>query len=196
MKRFNGLATFGVVAVLGLGAAVTEASAYSISGGAYTAGGPGIRLTFAAGHVFTCPASYSGTATGADTTSITPAGSGACGYLGLPASAMHSGAWELKVIAGPDGSGYYEGELTIPAGTTTTAFVPMLGCTGSFSGTQVFRHGFSGTSIRLRNVGTDATLEMNLNGIAYSATGTCFPSGTGGNYLTFGVVTLPGVTIS
>lgn len=195
MTRFNRLVTVGI-AVLGMGVGAAEASAYSISGGAYTGTGAGSRLTFAAGHVFTCPSSYSGTATGADATSITPSIGTACGYLGLPASALHSGAWNLKVIAGPDGSGYYEGELTIPAGGTTTAFVPMLGCTGSFSGPQVFRHGFSGTVIRLKNVGTDATLEMNLNGITYSATGTCFPSGTGGGYATLGVVTLTGVTIS
>jgi hypothetical protein len=196
MKRFNGLATVGVVAVLGAGIGAAEASAYSISGGPYTGTGPGSRLTFSAGHVFTCPSVYSGVATGADTTSITPAIGPSCGYLGLPAAGAHSGAWSLKVVAGPDGGGYYDGELSIPPGATTTASVPMLGCTGSFSGPQLFRHGFGGTVIRLRNVGADATLEMNLNGITYSATGTCFSSGTGGNYATLSVVTLPGVTIS
>lgn len=196
MKRFSRLATVGVVAALGVGFGAAGASAYSISGGGYTGARAG-TITFASSFSFVCAAaSYSGAATGADTTSLTPSFGPSCPFYGFPGAAFQSGAWDLKVVAGPDGSGYYDGELTIPTGTTTSAFSPTPGCSGAFSGPQSFRHGFSGTVIRMKNVAGGATLEMNLNGITHSATGTCFSSGSGGAYSTNGAVTFPGVTVS
>lgn len=200
MKRFSRLATVGAVAVLGVGAGAGAASAYSISGGAYTGTATANHTsTFGGAYTFDCPSSdvsYSGTATGADTTSFTPDFGFSCDFFGFPAMATQSGAWSLKVVAGPDMNGYYDGELAIPVGTATTNESPLPGCEATFSGPQAFRHGFSSTVIRMKNVGGDVTLEMDLNGIAYSAAGPCFGSGSGGVYSTNGVVTLPGVVIS
>jgi hypothetical protein len=198
MKRFSRLATAGVVAVLGIGAAgAATASAYSISGGAYTGSATADHTsTFGGAYVFECPSSYFGTATGADTTSFTPDFGFGCNFFGYPAVATQSGAWNLKVVAGPDMNGYYDGELTVPVGTTTTNESPLPGCSAAFSGPQAFRHGFSSTVIRMKNVGGGVTLEMDLNGIVYTATGPCFTSGSGGLYSTNGIVSIPGISIS
>jgi hypothetical protein len=202
MKLFSRLATAGVVAVLGVGAGAATASAYSISGGAYTGSATADHTsTFGGAYMFECPAAlttYSGTATGADTTSFTPyfGGTGNCNFFGLSASVTQSGPWNLKVVAGPDMNGYYDGELAIPAGTSTTEEEPLSGCSATISGPQAFRNGFSSTTIRMKNVGGDVTLEMDLNGIVYTATGTCFPSGSGGLYSTNGIVSIPGISIS
>ncbi len=100
MKRFSRLATAGVVAVLAIGAGAATASAYSISGGAYTGSATADHTsTFASLYTIGCAASgitYSGTATGADTTSFTPDfGMGGCNLFGYPAIVTQSGAWNL-----------------------------------------------------------------------------------------------------
>lgn len=203
MKRFSRWAVAGVVAVLGAGVGATSVSAYSISGGAYVGAalGGGPSWVFDGAYTAGCPASgaaYSGTATGAASTSFTPyyGGAGGCDFYGLPATAGQSGSVSLEVISGPDINGYYYGELTIPSGTSTVVDIMGAYCTATISGPQTFRHGISSTVIRMANVGSDATLEMDLNGIAYTATGPCFPAGTGGMHSTNGVIVLPGVTIS
>lgn len=202
MNRFSRLATVGAVVAVGIGAGATTAGAYSISGGAYVGSATATHAwTFGGVYTTTCPAfvtTYAGNATGAGTTSFTPdfGGAGACDLFGYSSSVTQVGSWNLEVISGPDGSGFYYGELTVPAGTSTMADTPIAGCAATVSGPQTFRHGISSTVIRMANVTGGISLEMDLNGIAYGASGTCFTPGTGGMYSTNGVVDIPGVTIS
>ncbi|MBF6620872.1 MAG: hypothetical protein ITG02_11665 [Patulibacter sp.] len=201
MKQLSSLVAAGAGAVLALGIGAAGASAYSISGGAYTGTATVDHTwTYGGSTVVICPTSgttYSGTATGADTTTFTPGfgGAGSCEFFGLPASVTQSGAWSLKVIAGPDGNGYYEGRLDIPVGTTTITDIPTGSCLATVGGAQAFQHPFSGTTILMRNAGPDLELVMSLSGITYTGSGLCFPPGLA-VYSTNGVVLLPGVTIS
>lgn len=150
-------------------------------------------MTGAGAYTIDCPAAdatFSGSATGADTTSFTPAYGSNCNFFGLPVSVAQSGTWSLRVTGGPS-SGWYTGEVTIPAGTVTTINNPLYGCTQTVSGAQTFTHGVGGNVIRFRNVtfspplsGTGIELEATVNNIAYMASGCPFSSGTDGTYST------------
>lgn len=190
----------GAVAMIGLGVGAAGASAYSISGGSYV-GTLTTNPTWTIGGAYTidCPAAdvtFSGDATGADTTSFTPAYGVNCNYWGLPANVAQSGTWSLRVIGGPDVAGWYVGEVAIPAGSSTTISIPLAGCTQTVSGPQTYTHGAGGNVIRFRNVTGGVQLEASVNTIAYSASGCPFPSGTDGTYNSNGAVDIPGITVS
>lgn len=202
MAKMRGIATAGAIAVIGLGVGVPGASAYSISGGAYTAT-PTVdhSMTVAGAYTVTCPAAqtaFSGVATGADSTAFTPSygSTGACNVFGYPVTILQSGTWIFKVTSGPDASGFYGAEVQIPFGTTTTISVPIAGCTTTTTGSQTFQNGIGGNVVRVRNTSSGAQIEASVNGIAYSASGCPFSSGSDGVYSTVGVVDVPGVTIS
>lgn len=199
MSRIQKLAIAGTVAAIGCGVGAATASAYSISGGAYVGTATG-NHTYTNGGVYTisCPSvdtSFSGTATGADITSFTPAYGSSCSFFGMPVTVTQSGTWSLRVIGGPVG-GWYVGEVQIPSGTSTTISQPLAGCTQVVSGAQTFTHGVGGNVIRLRNVTGGVELEASVNGIAYAASGCPFFSGVDGTYNTNGPVDVPGITIS
>lgn len=202
MKLFTKLATTTAVAVLAVGGGASVASAYSISGGAYV-GVPQADNQFSVGgaHTYTCPAgltTFTGTATGSDTTTFTPyyGGTDDCDWFGFGVTVTQSGAWDLKVVGGPVG-GWYTGELTIPAGTTTTTDVFWGGCLFEVAGPQSFRHGVGGTIIRLRNTSTGVDLEASVADISHTTLRGCpHASGPDGSYTTNGPVSIPGITIS
>lgn len=190
MKRFGRITT-AAAAVVALSAAggATSASAYSISGGAYT--GVGAHHTFSVGggaYTFSCSSSsFPGTATGADTTSFTPSYSG-CTHLGFPLLVSQSGTWDLKVT-GSSGL-VYSGALEIPAGTSTTMSIPLMGCTFVVAGPQTFG------GVSMINYATGVNLSAAASSIAYTATGCPFGSGTDGTYNSNGDVVIPGITVS
>lgn len=201
MNLIQKMATAGAVAVMGLGLGAASASAYAISGGAYTGTATNAHTFTVAGfYTITCPASgttFSGTATGSDTTSFTPSYGAplSCTFFGLPASVTQSGQWQIKVTSGPV-SGAYTGEVVIPSGTTTTIEVPAANCTVTVTGGtlgQTFAN--AGTA---RNVTpTGVQLSASVSGIAYTASAGCpFTSGSTGVYNTNGNVDIPGITVS
>lgn len=203
MTMFKKLATAGTVALIGFGAGAAGASAYAISGGAYTATATNDH-TFTVGGAYTssCPAAltmFSGTATGSASTGFTPfyGGTGDCESFGFATTNTQSGSWTFTVTSGPDGAGWYSGEVTIPFGTTTTLSIPIVGCTVTTTGPQTFQHGVNGNVFRVRNTTpTGLQVEATVNNIAYSGSGCPFSSGTDGAYSTNGVVDVPGITIS
>lgn len=136
-----------------------------------------------------------GTATGSATSSFVPS-LGDCNWFGYPAEYTFSGAWDLTVTSGPDGSGSYYARVDIPAGSTVTADVPIVGCAVANSGPQSFASGSNGNVIRLRSVVGGVEAEATVFGIVHTSTGCPFSSGSDGSYSTNGVVTFPGVTIS
>lgn len=145
-----------------------------------------------------CPAAdvtLAGSATGSDTTIFTPSYGTNCNLFGLQASVVQSGTWSLRIIGGSSG-GWYSGELTVPAGTSTAINVALMGCTQTVSGPQTFTDGVGGNSIRLRNVTGGVQLEAAVNNIAYAASGCPIFSGIDGTYNTNGPVDIPGVTVS
>lgn len=196
MKLINRLAATTALTALAVGGGTTVASAYSISGGAYSS-------TPAASHALAINGSYfyrcssvvfSGVATGADTTAFTPSATG-CTFMGFPTSVTYSGAWNLKVTGTSTPS--FTGELEIPAGATMTVSTPIMGCTFVIAGPQTFQHGVGGNVVSMANVGTGVHLTGAMNGIVYSVVPGCpFPSGTTGVYNTNGVTAIPGITIS
>lgn len=204
MSMITKMATAGAVAAMGLGLGAASASAYSITGGAYTGQATSTHsFTVAGAYTITCPSAqttFSGTATGSATTNFTPsygAGATVCSFFGLPASVTQSGTWGITVTGGPDASGWYTGSIHIPASSTTTINVPLAGCTVTVAGTQQFNHGANGNVGRARNITpTGVELEASVNGVAFTASGCPFASGTSGTYTTGGVVTIPGITIS
>lgn len=192
-------AVTAAVMVIAIGGGAAAASAYSISGGTYV-GVPSAGQTFTIGGAYSydCPASqasFLGTATGADTSSFTPA-YGACTFFGFPLTVLQSGTWSLRVIGGPDAGGYYDGELGIPSATVTTVQFPIGGCTITVSGPQTFTHGTGVNVIRMRNTGTGVELEASVSGIAHSDSGCAHPTGSDGVYDTNGPISIPGITIS
>jgi len=197
--KFRGIATAGAVAVVGLGVSAAGASGYSISGGSYV-GTSTSNPSWTNGGAYTidCPAAdatLSGIATGADATVFTPAYGSNCNFFGLPVTVAQSGTWSLRVVGGPS-AGWYTGELTIPAGTSTTVSMPLAGCTQVVSGPQVIANGVGGNIVRFRNVTGGVQLEAAVNNIAYSASGCPFASGTDGTYNSNGSVDIPGITVS
>jgi hypothetical protein len=191
MSMIKKMATAGAVAAMGLGLSAASASAYAISGGAYT-GTATANHTFTVGGAYQIEctsATFSGTATGAATTAFTPSYSG-CTFFGFPATVTQSGVWSITANSGPVG-GVYGGRVDIPAGTTTTIEVPIAGCTVTVTGAQ----GFAGAGSASNN-GSGVDLEASVTGIVYSASGCPFPSGTDGEYLTNGPVTIPGISVS
>lgn len=211
MGKFQKLAMAGTVAAFGLGMGAATVSAYSISGGAYTSERSGTHsFTVGGSYTYTCPtkagppitdgAIFSGTATGADSTDFTPSLSN-CKALGFPMNVVQSGTLNFKIHSGPDVSGYYTGEITIPATTTTTTSIPIMGCTWTVTGPQVFQHGGNGglDVVKAKNwtSGTGIDLEAVVSGVTYVKSGTCpFSSGSNGVYSTGGVTKIPGITIS
>lgn len=199
MTMFKKLATAGAVAVIGLGVSVASASAYAISGGSYVGtAASNHTYTNAGAYTIDCPAgdtTFSGTATGSDTTIFTPAYGSNCNFFGLQALVTQSGTWSLRVTGGPS-AGWYTGELTIPSGTSTSINIPLMGCTQVVSGAQTFTHGVGGDVIRFRNVTAGVQLEASVNNIAYTASGCPIFSGTDGTYSTNGPVDIPGITVS
>lgn len=200
MKASTTIAATAAFALVSLGLASTGASAYSISGGSYV-GTATSDHSFTVGGFYTstCPmadTSFVGTATGADASSFILAYGSNCNFFGLPVAVTQSGAWEVEVTAGPDGLGWYTGEIHIASGATTTVEAPLMGCTGTITGSQVFQHGVNGNIIRARNVTpTGVQLEVAINGIAYAASGCPFPSGADGSFNTNGSVDVPGVAL-
>lgn len=205
MKLINKLAATAAMTMLAVGGGATVASAYSISGGAYT-GVTATNHTFAiaGAYGYTCQASvttFAGTATGADTAVFTPyyGGAGACDFFGMSVTVTQSGAWSLRVTSGPDANGWYTGELQIPSGTSTTVDWPLSGCVFDVAGPQGFQGGVNGDVIRMRNRGTGVELEADVNNIGYAVApgASCpFASNNDGVYSTNGSVTIPGITIS
>ena len=195
MKLFSKLVTTAAMAALAVGGGATAASAYSISGGAYTsATSSTVKLTLAGSYTYACSStSFSGVATGADTMTMTPA-FGGCSYYGFPWVITQSGAWKIKVTGGSAPN--FTGELEIPAGVTTTWTLPITGCTFVISGPQTLRHGVGGNAAVIRNMGTGAELSFHLNGIAFTATSCPYSSGTNGVLDSGGGISLPGITVS
>lgn len=204
MGMAKGIATVSSAAIVSLGLCAGVASAYAITGGSYTGSATATHsFTVASAFTLTCPAAqttFSGTATGSATTNFTPTyGGGAtvCTFFGLPTAVSQSGTWSLTVTGGPDGSGWYTGNLHIPATTVTTISTPLAGCVVTVAGTQQFSHGTGGNVVRGRNVTpTGVELQASVEGISYSASGCPFSSGSDGVYSTNGVVSVPGITIS
>lgn len=204
MKVLSKMAVTAATAAIAAGGGATVASAYSISGGAYT-GVTTVDHTFAiaAAYAYSCPAAlttFSGTATGAGATTFTPTygGPNDCNFYGMPVTVTQSGTWSLRVVAGPIG-GWYTGELQIPSGTSTAVDWPLSGCLFTVSGTQTFQDGVNGDVIRMRNTSTGVELEAVANNIAYTVApgASCpFASNNDGTYNTNGAVTIPGITIS
>lgn len=190
MQLISKLATAAAVATVAVGAGATAASAYSISGGAYTgASTVGPTFTFGGAYTHTCSAmSMSGSATGSDTTTFTPSFSG-CTFLGLSVPVSQSGAVSLKVT-GDDGFGTYYGELAVPAGVTTTLSNPVMGCTIVIAGPQTLG------GIEMLNTGTGVELSATVSGFAYTTSSCGFGSASNGVLRTNGPVVIPGITVS
>lgn len=207
MSMTSRLATAMAVAAVGLGLGATNASAYridGISGNPFVySGTAGAAHTYTTGEFFQleCPTkdtTFTGIADGAAMTVFTPSygGEEACSFLGYPATVEQTGTWELTVNAGPNGTAEYNGDITIPAGTSTTVTVPILGCSWTVSGPQTFAHGVNGNNLRADDYGGGVFLEAAVYGISYVAAGCPFLSGNDGQYRTNGVVTIPGIAIS
>lgn len=188
--------------VFGVGA--SGADALSISGGSYLGQATSVHTsTIAEFYTVECPAqdtTLSGFADDSDTTEFTAyyGGEDACNYFGFPVTTAVAGGWELKVLSGPDGSGYYYGSVTIPTGSTVTSSISIIGCTKVISGPQAFNHGAGRNLIRFRNVAspTGIEIEATSNGISYAAAGCPYSGGSDGAYSTNGVLSIPGVTVS
>lgn len=193
MSMITKMATAGAVAAMGLGLGAASASAYSISGGSYVGQATSAHtFTVAGAFTITCPAAsttFTGTATGAASTSFTPAYGGPCTFFGLPANVTQSGQWTITATSG--GPTTFGGDIHIPASSTTTIEVPSTGCTVTVTGTQ----NFSGAGTA-SNIAGGVSLSANVTGIAYTASGCPFGSGTSGQYRTNGSVTIPGITVS
>ena len=193
MKPFSKMVAFAAVTTLAVGGGATVASAYSVSGGSYSGTATGAHAFTVGGgaYTFSCSThSIAGSASGADTTSFTPAYSG-CSFFGFPLLVNQSGAWNLKVI-GNSGS-TFNGELEIPGGTSTSMSIPIMGCTFTVAGPQTF------TGVTMSNwaSGTGVNLRASISGIAYTAAGCPFSSGTDGTYSSgANPVTIPGLTVS
>jgi len=200
MSMIKKMATASAVAVMGLGLGAASASAYAITGGSYS-GTATNDHSFTVGGAYTivCPAAdttFTGSATGTDTTHFTPAYGSNCNFFGLPAQVTQSGTWSIKVNGGPT-SGFYTGLIHIPASSTTTIEVPLAGCTVTVTGTQQFQHGTGGNIGQARNVTpTGVQLQANVKGISYTASGCPFSSAADGEYNTNGFVDISGITIS
>lgn len=190
------IATAAAVAAMTLGLAASGASAYSVSGGAYTGTATNANtFTVAGAYTVNCSGmTISGTATGSATTDFVPAYSG-CTFFGFPATMVQSGVWSTRVISGPFG-GWYRSELSFTPGSFTTLSVPIVGCTVSVAGPQTFTDGVGGSIVREQNVAGGVDFEATLAGIAYTASGCPFGSGTDGVYETNGPVSIPGINIS
>lgn len=181
------VAAAGAAAICGVGAA--GASAFAISGGPYigTNTGP-VSFTFDSAYSFDCDTvTYDGNATGAASTSFTPAFDD-CSFFGLPATASQSGTWSAAVTSGPSG-GSYTGSLSIPNSSTTTLSVPLTGCTVTIDGPQSF-----GGSTTFTNTIPGVGIQITVAPISYTAVGCPFSSGSHGHYAA--IIDLPGVTVS
>lgn len=174
---------------LSCGVATAGASAYSISGGAYT-GTNSSLMTFSfdsGAYTFTCAtATFSGNATGAASTAMTPAFSN-CFFFGFAATVSQSGAWPVTIDYGPVGDDYV-GSVDIPTAVTTTLDVPVLGCTVTFDGMQSFP---GSTTLTDTSVGVDA--EIDITGLWYSTSGCPFSSGSSGTL--GGTLSVPGIAL-
>lgn len=189
-----------VSAGLLLGASAPGVSAYSVSGGTYT-GTATDDPTFTVGGFYeiTCPmawTTFAGTATGWPVTYFRPyyGGIGDCDFFGFPADVTQDGSWGLTVSAGPTGSGIYTGSLHLPAATTTTIEIPIVGCTVTITGTQHLAHGSGWNAVTAFNVWGGIAVAYGVDGVAYSASGCPFSSGSDGSVSATFVA--PGPTIS
>lgn len=200
----------GAVAVVGFGMGAAAVSAYSISGGSYTSDRSGANTFKFGGGLFglTCPitvggwsggAVMSGSATGVASTDFTPV-FGNCKFLGFPANLTQLGAWRVTIDSGPDLNGYYYGNFTILAATTTTVNVPIAACTVTVAGPQGFSHGGNGglDIVRGRNwtLGSGVDFEVAVHGISFTTSGSCPFSGASDSVYSTGVTAIPGITIS
>jgi hypothetical protein len=206
MSIIKKMATAGAVAVVGLGlGAASSSAAFSISGGAYV-GAPAAAasehsFTVAGAYTITCPKSsttFTGNATGAASTSFTPAyGSGTvCEFFGFPASVAQSGTWSVTAT-GKTGS-TYTGQIGIPSGSVTTINVPIASCTATVGGPQTFTHGSGGSTGTAVNVTGGVNLTAVANNVAIaSASGGCpFTTSDTAVYNTNGAVYIPGITVA
>jgi hypothetical protein len=187
---FRKITTAAAVALVGLGVGAAGASAYSISGGSYTATA-GAYNTFTVGGAYQheCSnVSFEGEATGAASTTFTPVLDG-CTFFGFPVFDQPSGPWTLTVTGGPVGN-VYGVSLDIPAGTTTTLENPLWGYTISISGPQTIPNAGS-----LTNEVGGAALSLSMSNIDYDVVGGPFGSGNDLSYETNGDLFLPGVTV-
>lgn len=198
MKILSKIAVTAAVAMAAVGGGAAAASAYSISGGTFS-GVAASGYTFSLGggaYTISCPTtSISGSATGTDTMTVTPAIDG-CTFFGFPFSVTQTGAWNVTVTGNVGGT--YTGELEIPAGVTTTTSSPFMGCTIVLAGPQTFRGSVNSNIVQLDNwgSGTGADLTLLANGFAYTATGCPFSSGADGNFDFAGPISIPGITVS
>lgn len=199
MKMVSRVATAGAVAAVSLGLGAASAAAYSVSGGSYVGQATADHTFTVAGmYTITCPAAgitFTGTATGAASSSFTPHWGSNCNFFGLPASVTQSGQWTETVTSGPIG-GVYGADFHIPSTATTTLEVPLAGCTVTITGTQSFSNGSGGTSTTTRNVAGGAEAGIRVEGLAYAASGCPFSSGTDGTYSSNGNISIPGITVS
>lgn len=196
MKLPLRIATAAATATLALGLGASGASAYAVSGGAYT-GTATAANTFTVAGTYTLACSgmtISGTATGSATTNFAPAYSG-CTFFGFPATMFQSGVWSTTVTSGPFG-GWFASDLTFTPASVTTLNVPIAGCTVTVAGPQTFPDGVGGNVVRERNVAGGVEFEATLSNIVYTASGCPFPSGSDGVYQTNGPVSIPGITIT
>lgn len=195
MKLFSKVAAVAAVTTLAVGGGATAASAYSISGGAYTSVPTSTpSLTVGGAYGFLCSAwSISGSATGAATSGFTSAVSG-CSFFGVPLTVAQSGNWNLEVTGG--GGSSYTGEVEIPAGSTMTWDGPLMGCTFTITGPQTFRHGVGANVVEMENVGAGVELTLYWENVVYAASGCPFGSGSDGILDSGGVIEIPGITIS
>lgn len=193
MKMMQKLATAGAVAAMGLGLGAASASAYAINGGAYVGTATAANtFTVAGAFTVTCPAAnttFTGTATGAATSSFVPSYGPGCTFFGQPATVTQSGPWSITATSG--GPTTFGGSINIPSGSTTTINVPSTGCTVVVSGNQTFATGGSAT-----NVSGGVNLTATVTGITYTASSCPFASGASGQYRTNGAVSIPGINVT
>lgn len=204
MHLIGRAAAVGAVVAAAVGLGASSASAYAISGistnpSSYTSASSSTHKFHVGGGMYSvdCSAvSYGGTASGAYFTVFTPSFTG-CTFLGFPATVTQSGTWSVGVT-GDDGSGTYTGDFFIHLLSTTTINVPLVGCTMTVTGGQLFDNGVNGDVVTVQNYGSPNGVLMRVlaHGLVYTASGCPLSGGADGTYTTGGNVNIPGVMVS
>lgn len=188
------------VAVAGVGASASVASAITITGGPAVSATWSNSPTFTLGGAYTmnCDGGFAGTVTSATTMAVQPSFTN-CGVSGIGATIDSPDDLELTITGTGSGSGLFVYSVSLPAGTAMKISMPLAGCEITVSGPQTLAHGVGGMFFpaRLLSNPTGVLLQAYATGIAYTTNDMCPVSdGVDGTFSSDGGATIAGISIT